>query len=366
MVVFRRLLATLTWGSVVVTLLSLIRHPHWFFRVWDFPRAQIAAVGLGAAALWQSLFRAKRPQDRIMTAAAVAAAAWQASKILPYTPLWRPRSLRATRVDPAATFSMMISNVLSTNREYHRFLEVVRANDPDIVLAVETDDAWMEAISGLNEIYPHRIAHPLDNFYGIALLSKLELVDPAIMFLVQDDIPSVHTGVRLRNGVVIRLHGIHPRPPEPLRNQRSSPRDAELVVMGKEIERHPEIPAIVSGDLNDVAWSETSELFVRLSGLLDPRIGRGLYNSFDANNPIMRYPLDHVFHSVHFRLVDLQRLPHIGSDHFPLLIRLMYDPTAPAEQEAPEKEDGDDEQAAERLEQQAEDAATGADRPNDD
>lgn len=362
----RTLAAVLTLSAPVVTLLSLVRHPHWIFRVWDFPRVQIASLALIGAAVWNGHFSRRKHSDHAMTAAALSAAAWQAWKIHPYTPLVAPQSKLAGRVDPDATFSMMISNVLSTNRAYHRFIDAVRQNDPDIILAVETDQAWVEALGTLDEDYPNRVIQPLDNFYGMMLLSKLELVNPEIRFLVQEDIPSVHTGFRLRNGVLARLHGLHPRPPEPLRDQKSSPRDAELILVGRQIEKTPDVPTIVSGDLNDVAWSETSELFVRISGLLDPRVGRGFYNSYNANNPLMRFPLDHVFHSDHFKLISLRRLPHIGSDHFPLLIRLSFDPAAPAEQSAPRKQRGDDEQAAGRLEQQREDAATGADRPNDD
>lgn len=39
----------------------------------------------------------------------------------------------------------------------------------------------------------------------------------------------------------------------------------------------------------------------------------------------MRYPLDHVFASQHFFLVELRPLPDIGSDHFPLFARGLAD-----------------------------------------
>ena len=65
-------------------------------------------------------------------------------------------------------------------------------------------------------------------------------------------------------GDVINLHCLHPRPPEPLRNQDATPRDAELVLVGRAIGDNPaDPPTIVTGDLNDVAWSHTTRLFLR-------------------------------------------------------------------------------------------------------
>jgi len=42
--------------------------------------------------------------------------------------------------------------------------------------------------------------------------------------------------------------------------------------------------------------------------------------------PLLRYPLDHIFYSREFGLVNLKKLEDIGSDHFPLLIGLNYEP----------------------------------------
>jgi endonuclease/exonuclease/phosphatase (EEP) superfamily protein YafD len=181
------------------------------------------------------------------------------------------------------------------------------------------------------------------------LYSKLELLHPEVRFLIEPDIPSMRARVSLSGGTEVEIHCLHPRPPVPQESPRSTERDAELMVVGKET-KGKELPIVVMGDLNDVAWSRTNYLFQRISGLLDPRIGRGLYNSFHADYFFLRFPLDHFFHSNHFRLVDLKRLAYFGSDHFPMYIRLSYEPEAKRQQKPPEADAADHAEAAETIE----------------
>ena len=146
-----------------------------------------------------------------------------------------------------------------------------------------------------------------------------------------------------------------------MNDQDSAPRDAELIVLGKEIDKHQRTePTVVCGDLNDVAWSFTTQLFLRLSKLLDPRMGRGMYNSFKADSRIWRFPLDHVFHSDEFKLIDLRVCDYVGSDHFPVLIELSCQPEAARDaQPEPREKPQDREEAREIVEEQAEREAKG-------
>ena len=182
------------------------------------------------------------------------------------------------------------------------------------------------------------------------LFSRLELIQPEVRFLIEGDIPSIHAVVKLPGGNEVEIRCLHRRPPVPQETAQSVERDAELIVVGKETKRK-QLPVIVMGDLNDVAWSRTNDLFQKISGLLDPRVGRGLYNSFDARYFFLRFPLDHFFHSTHFRLIELKRLAFFGSDHFPMFIRLSDEPEAERQQEAPQPDAGDEAQAAEKIEE---------------
>jgi endonuclease/exonuclease/phosphatase (EEP) superfamily protein YafD len=360
----RPILIGLGMIPIVGTVLSFSRRTHWPFRMWDFPRMQIAAAAAATALAYAVFFSRWTWGEIALIVASVAVVAFQLYRVHAYTPIARSTVKRARHNDPANRITLLISNVLQDNRQYERLLEAVRREDPDVVLAMEVDQPWVDALEPLAKGYPQVVRCPLDNYYGMVLFSRLDLIDPELQFLVQDDIPSIHAGIKLRSGAVISFHGIHPRPPEPIHNQPSSPRDAELVVVGRAIGKEKgKVPTIVAGDLNDVAWSDTSELFVRLSGLLDPRAGRGFYNTFNAKNPVLRWALDHIFHSIHFELVRMRRLPSIGSDHFPILIELQYDPRAAREQEPSHRKEGDEETADEKLAQEAHDAATGDDRP---
>lgn len=345
------LIAAIGIAMVVGTLLSLSDHPHWFVRGWDFPRVQILSLCGGVLLLYGYFCFDSRWFDWLLVGSVAAASLWQLVCIFPYMPLAPVAVQNAAPVERSQRLRLVISNVQLENEQHDLWKRVITAADPDLILAVETDQRWADALESLTERWPYVVRQPQDNCYGMMLLSRLEIADVEVRFRVQEDIPSVILRLRMPNGTWIRFYGVHPRPPEPLRDQSATPRDAELVLTGDEVGQRNE-PTIVAGDLNDVAWSKTTRLFQRLSGLLDPRRGRGFYNTFNANNVLMRFPLDHVFHSNHFQLVQLQRLDYVGSDHFPVLIDLSYQPQEADEQPPPEQDAEDREEAQERIDNQ--------------
>ena len=209
-----------------------------------------------------------------------------------------------------------------------------------LLLVLESDAWWQARLDTLEPDYPHTIKCPLDNLYGMHVYSKLPLTDSHVEYLVQPDKPSMHTLVSLPSGHKIRTHFLYPAPPSPTENVEASERDAELIIVAKSA-AETDAPVIVTGDLNDVAWSETTRLFRKISGLLDPRVGRGMFNTFHADYWFMRFLLDHLFNSGHFTLSKICRLPGFGSDHFALLTELVFEAGRDIQQNGLDADDED-------------------------
>lgn len=331
---------------------SLIPRDEWWIRGADFPRLQILVLGFIAFGLFLLVDHPWTAFNQLLFVGLIAALAYQLKMVLPYTFVWKKqvKQVKQDQLDPDRQISLIVSNVLTTNTKYHLLIEQIQTHQPDLVLTLETDQAWQDALAVIEPDYPYRVPVPLDNLYGMHLYSKLELSETEVKFILSDEIPSIHTKVLLRSGQPVQLYCLHPKPPSPTEAKDSTLRDAELLIVGDQIKDLDE-SCIVMGDLNDVAWSRTTRLFQRISGLLDPRVGRRYVNTFHADYPLLRWSLDHVFHSTDFALVHMERLKHVGSDHFPVYLVLQTGRVFEHHQEALEETDQDDQEAKEAIQE---------------
>lgn len=322
------------------TVLSLIKHDYWVFRVFDYPRLQKLTMSMVCLFLLIVVFDGDRVHFWLLTAGVTANIGYLSFLIFPFT-VFSPKQVLNTSIDlPDQRISLIVSNVYQDNTNTKGCLAEILKNNADIVLMLETNERWAIETAALEETYSFHVKVPLENTYGMLLYSKFELVNAEVKYMVEDNIPSIHCEVLLKNGQKVQLFAVHPTPPVPNENPRSTERDKELLLVA-DLAKASALPCIVIGDLNDVAWSYTTALFLKMSGLLDPRRGRGFFNSFHAKNPVMRFPLDHAFISKDFKLNHIKRLNNCNSDHFPIFISLQYESTASAEQEGlkPEPED---------------------------
>lgn len=310
---------------VLFTFLPVWQHPHWLIRALDFPRFQIAVLASTLFVIQCLVFQWDDVLSLVSLALSGSCVLWQLWWILPYTRLWPQEVKTASSKDESLTLTFLTSNVLATNKNSDALIELVKHHRPDVLVTLESNHWWQSQLQPLEQDMPFTMKCPLENLYGMHVYSRLPLTDKSIAFLVEDDVPSMHANLTLESGDVMRVHFVHPAPPSPTENTHSSERDAELSVLARQVNDETG-PIIVTGDLNDVAWSATTRLFRKVSGLLDPRVGRGMFNTFHAGYSFLRWPLDHVFHTEDFTLGFIKRMPSIGSDHFPLLTQLVYRP----------------------------------------
>ncbi len=333
----------------VASLLPLIETNIWFIRLLDFARLQFLILLVGLLALYWVLRRPRNALGWLPILLIGAAAAYHAYRLHPYVPVLGEASASAEDCPAGSRLRVLVANVQKGNEQAAELLRMVRAADPDLFLAMETNAFWDRQLAGLHGQFPHRVQHiPEDaTYFGMHLLSRLELLDPEVRFHFDVDTPSISTDVRLAGGEVVSFHGLHPRPPHWL--QPSTMRDAHLLVAGLAA-REASRPTVLAGDFNAVPWERVTRRAMRIGGLIDPRGGRGFYPTFHADRPLIFWPLDQVIYQEEFALSGIEVLPEFGSDHYPILVSLCHLPAAAERQAAPALASGDLEEAQTSIE----------------
>ncbi len=331
----------LGYTFILFSFIPFIRQDDWFFRIFEYPRFQKLLISLGLLLIFLFFFNEGSTPDYIFIIASSINIIYILWLVYPFTKLSKKQVQTIRKDSEGSPLKALIFNVLQTNENYQDILQLIKEYKPDIICLVETDETWLRNVEPeLINAYPYTILSPLDNTYGMIFFSRLELEDEEVCFIIKDDIPSISTKVILNNGEKVQLYCVHPEPPVPNENPKSTARDKELLIIGKKAKKQ-QLPVIVMGDLNDVAWSYTTELFCKISELLDPRKGRGFFNTFNAKSRFLRFPLDHIFCSPEFMVSKIKRLPYAGSDHFPMFIELVLIPEKQSENDL-ETADQDD------------------------
>lgn len=233
---------------------------------------------------------------------------WYGFELLPYVPSVTDPP------DPPSAKSLLVWNVYVGNRDKATLIEAVRAAEADYVLLLETDERWDAALASLDGEYPHR-STITEGAFGISFLSR----EPVESVRIKD------IGEKLINSVIaklpggVTLYGVHCFPPAGAEYSRI--RNQQIGELMNEVETNSG-PLIVAGDLNVSPWSPHFSKLTGSGRLHDVRKGRGVINTWPADNIIERTPIDHVLPSSEIEVHSLEKLPDAcGSDHFGLLFR---------------------------------------------
>jgi endonuclease/exonuclease/phosphatase (EEP) superfamily protein YafD len=343
----------------LVSLLPFIPNQHWMFRVWEFGRIQVLVLQI--ALLLAGLFLISEKTYTYWSTAflLILLAANNVRVLLPYTTLFKTPAPNPTQKH-SDSVSVLSVNVYQFNTQYQRMIDTIRKVNPDILLTMESNQAWEDALVVLEKDYPYTKKIALENTYGMHFYSKLIASDIKAHYFVADDMPSIEAALETPDKTKFTFFGVHPAPPSPTEESNSKERDGELLSVAKRV-KEINTPVLVTGDFNNVAWARSSILFRKTSELLDPRIGRGFVSTFHARYKLLRFPIDLFFHSTDVFIEDFRTLPDVGSDHLPLYCRFFINHSS--EVQASEVEELDTEES-EEVEEMIEDGVEEeSDRP---
>lgn len=239
--------------------------------------------------------------------------------------LWQPATLPrgAEPPSPSAVLAVGTANLNFATTDFSPLTQwLLSADAPDLVFLQEFTELAHRAVTshpGIAARYPHRLAAPQPDQFGLAVLSRHPLTD---MQTLQPQ--NEYDTLRLRATVAwmgkpVHLSALHPMPPLDAPFARA--RDQALVLEARHLAQASGL-ALMAGDLNTTPWARG--LFA-VDGTL--RRANSMAPSWpNAFGWLSVLPLDHVLASSGWQVVGSRTGPDLGSDHRPVVVRLVVEP----------------------------------------
>jgi endonuclease/exonuclease/phosphatase (EEP) superfamily protein YafD len=266
------------------------------------------AISMAVLALPLAIARRWKGLGMVLTAFAFTGAVWIAPLYIG-TPHAGPAKLR-----------VLSANVGCLNASPTRFLKLVEAEKPDVILIFELTHPWAQSLHLDEKGYPHGAFVPSPGHSGCGIYSRHPLKDAKIRTV--NPYPNFLPSAKLTLGQkTLRIIGTHPWAPYTreeweMRNQQM----ANLAALFSPIK----VATMVAGDFNTSSWSPCFADFVEKTGLRDTRRGFGLLTTFPTSFWPFRTTIDHCLVSSDIFVVDRRVGPDIGSDHLPIIVDLTW------------------------------------------
>lgn len=281
---------------------ELAAHWQWAYTVVGAPAAMLLALMLRQRAWWL-------PVPALVVAGAL---------------VWQPATLATAPAPGAAQTQVLKVGTANLNLATTDFTPLrqwlASADAPDVVFLQEFTELAERALADDPAVaarYPHRLAVPQPDPFGLAILSRHPLADAQALQPRTD-----HDTLRLRatllwRGQPVHLSALHPMPP--LNSAFAQARDRALHDETRHLAQAGGL-GVMAGDLNTTPWARglwgAEQAQMRRAGPAWPTWPL-------AWGWLSVLPLDHVLASPGWQLVDGHTGPHLGSDHRPMVVRLL-------------------------------------------
>lgn len=302
-------LIALTLAGLAVSLAGFAARYHWLAELATHLHLQLA-LGLGVVAIGLAALRSNAFAAVALVVAAI--------NMLFVLPLFLP----TTAFDPVTgrPLTVLLANVHRENREHEAVVSVVRKERPEVAVFLEVDRAWMEGLAPLRSEYPYEVSVPRDDDFGIAVFSRDPLTRTETFDVGSRPLPALVTRLE-RSGGTVTLVAAHT--PPPISKEYAADRNEVLRDLAT-VARESGSPLVLCGDLNLTPWSPYFGDLLRGVGLRHAARGFGLLPTWNANLPsFLGLPIDHCLVTPDVGVRGARRGPHIGSDHYPLIVDLV-------------------------------------------
>ena len=300
-------------GSVVLLPLTLLPFVGWHypFELLSHFQPQYFLAALACAAVLALLRRWQWCAVSVGSLILAGAAVW------PYQAVGQ--AAHADVVDTGPSVRVLLVNLLLSNREHDRVLQLVRNADADVLVFQEVNERWKSALAPITAAYPYVAGKTREDPFGTMVYSRLPILD-------QGTVPHGAAG-RSSLQLVIDVQGTpvsivctHPKPP--LLAGSFALRNDQIDRVIRLVETLPR-PLVLVGDLNTTMWSPWFRRLCDRAGLASVREGVGVLGSWPAALPgFMRIPIDHVLVSPDVTVGSCRLGDDVGSDHLPLIVDL--------------------------------------------
>lgn len=303
---FRVLMGGLMIVGLLPSWIGLAGGLHWVFDLCSHFRWQYLAVCV-VAVIWAAWKRHRLVL--LVSGATLLLNGWMIGQMA-----WNPE---VSREGVAGDFKLRVlsMNVLTSNHDSRSVKREIEASEAEVVFLMEVNHRWTAALSELRALYPHHVALPREDNFGVALFSKIPWTRQEILWLGQAHVPSIEIELS-HQGRPLTIIGTHPLPP--VGGTYSRARNEQLESLAEHV-MEAGTPVLVVGDLNATPWSAGMRLLMSTGHLRF----RSLYPPWAPTwrvGSVFAIPIDHALCTPPLVITDRTIGPDVGSDHRPLLV----------------------------------------------
>ncbi len=208
------------------------------------------------------------------------------------------------------------ANVRTENQKYHLIQAQIADTDPDFVVLLEVNQAWLDTLELDDLGYRYYVGEPRSDNFGIAIYSRYPLEESEIRRFGRWDVPTIIATANV-DGAQITFIATHPVPPKG--DDISWHRNIQMSELAEFI-AEMEGTIILAADLNASSWSPHFRDWVKVSRLQDSRRGFGIQPTWPTFNRLFLVPIDHFLITSNVQVHHREVGPNVGSDHYPLIM----------------------------------------------